>query len=142
MTEIPPRRQRPFRRLLGRAWLWFFGWQVEGGPPTAAKAVVIAYPHTTNWDLPFTLAVAYALGVDVHWLGKKSLFRAPYGWFMRWVGGIAVNRGRSTNLVDAMVETLDPMQEILVIIPPEGTRSPTPRPRRCPPRCRLPSQRR
>lgn len=123
MNRQAGRARHPMRRLLGRTWLRFFGWEVEGGAPGVPKAVVIAYPHTTNWDLPFTLAVAYALDVDVHWLGKKSLFRAPYGWFMRWVGGIAVERSRSTNLVDSIVGTLAPIREILVIIPPEGTRS-------------------
>jgi 1-acyl-sn-glycerol-3-phosphate acyltransferase len=122
-NEKPAKTRHPMRQLLGRTWLRFFGWEVEGGAPNVPKAVVIAYPHTSNWDLPFTLAVSYALDLDVHWLGKKSLFKAPYGWFMRWVGGIAVERSRSTNLVDSIVDTLAPMQEILVIIPPEGTRS-------------------
>jgi 1-acyl-sn-glycerol-3-phosphate acyltransferase len=118
-----PRRDKKFRRWLGKAWLAFFGWEVVGGAPPVRKAVVIAYPHTTNWDLPFMLAVAYAIDCDVHWLGKKSLFRSPYGGFMRWVGGISVDRSRHTRLVDAVVESIAPQEELMVVIPPEGTRS-------------------
>jgi 1-acyl-sn-glycerol-3-phosphate acyltransferase len=99
-----------------------FGWEIEGGPPGIRRAVVIAYPHTTNWDLPFTLACAYALDVDIKWLGKKDLFRFPWRWSMRKLGGIPVDRSRRTNLVDAVVEAIAPLPDVLVVIPPEGTR--------------------
>ncbi len=112
-----------FRRLVGRTWLRAFGWQISGGRPNVSRAVVVAYPHTSNWDLLFTLAIAYALDIPISWLGKKSLFRAPYGWWMRLVGGIAVDRSRRTRLVDAMVDAIAPMEELYVVIPPEGTRS-------------------
>jgi 1-acyl-sn-glycerol-3-phosphate acyltransferase len=114
---------RSWRRALGRAWLDFFGWTIEGGAPDYAKAVIIAYPHTSNWDLPFMLAVAYAIDVDIKWLGKKELFDGPGGSLMRWLGGIPVDRSRRTHLVDAMVDTINDLDEALVVIPPEGTRS-------------------
>lgn len=123
VPPVPPRpKKRPVRRWLGRSFLHAFGWEVEGGAPTVRRAVVIAYPHTTNWDLPFTLACAYALDLDIRWLGKKVLFRPPYGWAMSMLGGIPVNRSKSTKLVDAIIETLEPLSDCLVIIPPEGTR--------------------
>jgi 1-acyl-sn-glycerol-3-phosphate acyltransferase len=86
--------------------------------------VVIAAPHTSNWDFPYTLLGAFALGMHIRWLGKASLFRAPFGGVMRWLGGIAVQRDRSTNLVAASVVALQaapgPLQLVLA---PEGTRS-------------------
>jgi len=112
-----------FRRLLGRSWLKAMGWEIAGGHPTTTRAVVVAYPHTSNWDLLFTLAIAYALDMNVSWLGKKSLFRAPYGWWMRLLGGISVDRSKRTRLVDAIVDAIAPMEELYVVIPPEGTRS-------------------
>lgn len=118
-----PNRKRPLRRWMGATWLRLFGWQVEGSRPSTDKAVVIAYPHTTNWDLPFTLAVAFALDVDIHWLGKKSIFKRPFGWFFKLLGGIPVERSRRTSLVDSIVKTLEPIEQVFVIIPPEGTRS-------------------
>ena len=103
------------------------GWRVEGHlPPAAHKSVLIAAPHTSNWDLPYTLMVAFALGLQVRWMGKSNIFRFPFGGVMRWLGGISVNREQSTNLVAASADSIrqasGPLQ---LIVPPEGTRSKT-----------------
>jgi 1-acyl-sn-glycerol-3-phosphate acyltransferase len=100
---------------------------VDGAlPGHAARSVLIAAPHTSNWDLPYTLMVAFALRLNIRWMGKQSLFRAPFGGVMRWLGGIAVNREQSTNLVAASAKAIreadGPLQ---LIVPPEGTRSKT-----------------
>ncbi len=109
------------------AFLKLTGWRVEGALPAhAAKSVLIAAPHTSNWDLPYTLMVAFALRLNPYWMGKHSLFKAPFGPVMRWLGGIAVNREQSSNLVAASAQALaeadGPLQ---LIVPPEGTRAKT-----------------
>ena len=103
------------------------GWKTEGYlPAEAKKCVFIAAPHTSNWDFPLTLLVAFALKLDIYWMGKASLFRFPIGGLMRWLGGIPVNREKSNNLVatsaQALIEANRPVQ---LVIPPEGTRSKT-----------------
>lgn len=120
-----PRSRHRIRHYVGRLWLWAFGWKVEGPPPGVPKAVVVAYPHTSNWDFPFALAVAYYHDVDIRWLGKKAMFRRPFGAFFRWLGGIPVDRSKSTGLVDSVVDTIDSYDELCVVIPPEGTRGQT-----------------
>ncbi len=100
------------------------GWQVQGSlPEHASKSVLIAAPHTSNWDLPFTLMVAFILRLNVYWMGKSSIFKWPFGPLMRWLGGIAVNRDKSTNLVAASAAAIraadGPLQ---LVVPPEGTR--------------------
>ncbi|MCC6847447.1 MAG: lysophospholipid acyltransferase family protein [Deltaproteobacteria bacterium] len=112
----------PLARALARAWLWFFGWKVEGALPPGIKAVAIAYPHTTNWDMPFMLAVAYRLGVRPSWLGKRQIFRAPFGGFMRWLGGIPVDRSARTNMVAQVVECFAGSERLFLVIPPSATR--------------------
>jgi len=109
------------------AFLKLTGWKVEGSlPPEARKSVFIAAPHTSNWDLPYTLMVAFALRLNPYWMGKQSIFKAPFGGLMKWLGGIPVNREQSTNLVaasaDAILAADGPLQ---LIVPPEGTRSKT-----------------
>jgi 1-acyl-sn-glycerol-3-phosphate acyltransferase len=109
------------------AFLKLTGWKVEGAlPPGAAKSVFIAAPHTSNLDLPYTLMVAFALRLNPYWMGKQSIFKAPFGGIMRWLGGIPVNREQSNNLVAASAEAIraanGPLQ---LIVPPEGTRSKT-----------------
>ncbi|MBP8120369.1 MAG: lysophospholipid acyltransferase family protein [Burkholderiales bacterium] len=109
------------------AFLKLTGWSAEGGlPPHAAKSVLIAAPHTSNWDLPYTLMIAFALRLNVYWMGKSSLFRFPFGGVMRWLGGIAVNREQSTNLVAAAAAAIrDADGPLQLVVPPEGTRSKT-----------------
>ena len=114
-------------RWFSLAFLRLTGWRVEGAlPPAGQKSVLIAAPHTSNWDLPYTLMVAFSLRLTPYWMGKKSIFTFPFGPLMRWLGGIAVNREQSTNLVSASAQALvaadGPLQ---LIVPPEGTRSKT-----------------
>ena len=109
------------------AFLRLNGWTIEGSlPPEATKCVLIAAPHTSNWDLPYTLMVAFVLRLNIYWMGKSSLFRWPFGPLMRWLGGIAVDREKSSNLVAASAEAIrnadGPVQ---LVVPPEGTRGKT-----------------
>ena len=109
------------------AFLKLTGWKVEGAlPPQAAKSVFIAAPHTSNWDLPYTLMVAFALRLNPYWMGKHTIFKAPFGPIMRWLGGIAVNRDQANNLVAASAQAIREADgPVQLIVPPEGTRSKT-----------------
>ncbi|MBT9551421.1 MAG: lysophospholipid acyltransferase family protein [Hydrogenophaga sp.] len=112
-------------RGLSVAFLRLTGWTIEGAlPPGAAKSVLIAAPHTSNWDLPYTLMVAFALRLNPYWMGKQSIFKPPFRGLMMWLGGIPVNREQSTNLVAASSQALiDADGPLQLIVPPEGTRS-------------------
>jgi len=99
------------------------GWKVEGKRPAASKYVLIAAPHTSNWDLLYFLAIAWYLEVSVSWMGKHSLFRGPMGSVMRALGGIPVRRNRSSNLVDDLAEVFSSERSLVLTIPAEGTRS-------------------
>jgi 1-acyl-sn-glycerol-3-phosphate acyltransferase len=112
-------------RGLSIAFLKLAGWQVEGSlPANASKCVLIAAPHTSNWDLPYTLMVAFVLRLNVYWMGKDSIFKPPFRGLMMWLGGIPVNRDQSTNLVEASSIAIKAAEgSVQVIVPPEGTRS-------------------
>ncbi len=111
-------------RTASVAFLRLNGWQIQGTlPPEAAKSVLIAAPHTSNWDLPYTLMVAFALRLNICWMGKHSLFRWPVGGLMRWLGGVAVDRGKNNNLVAASAATIrQSTGSLQMVVPPEGTR--------------------
>ncbi len=109
-------------RALGALYLRVFGWRVEGRLPEGTKAVAIAAPHTSNWDLPLMLAVSYVLGVKPSWLGKRQLFRGPLGWLLRRLGGVPVDRGRRTNLVQQVADYFGTVDQLFLVIPPSGTR--------------------
>ena len=107
---------------LSHGVLRIFGWRLEGCMPGVPRCVVIAAPHTSNWDLPVTLAFAFALGTKISWMGKDALFRRPFGGFFRWLGGIPVDRGRSNNVVARSVEVFREAARLVLVVPPEGTR--------------------
>ena len=114
-------------RVFSVAFLRITGWTLDGRLPAEhAKCVLIAAPHTSNWDLPYTLMVAFALRLNIHWMGKQALFRWPFGPLMRWLGGIAVDRSQSGNLVAASAQAIrDADGPLQLVVPPEGTRSKT-----------------
>jgi len=114
-------------RALSVGFLKLAGWRIQGTlPPGTEKSVLIAAPHTSNWDLPYTLMVAFSLRLTVYWMGKEQIFRFPFRGLMMWLGGIPVQREKSNNLVAASVEAIKaasgPLQ---LVVPPEGTRSKT-----------------
>ena len=110
-------------RGLAYSFMKVFGWRLEGRLPDVNKLVVIAAPHTSNWDLPVLLSVAFALKTKACWLGKHSLFRWPFGFLFRWMGGIPVYRSASQNVVAQSVEMFRNSEKLILTIPPEGTRS-------------------
>ena len=114
-------------RAISSAFLKVSGWQVQGAlPAQAQKSVLIAAPHTSNWDLPYTLMVAFVLRLNIYWIGKASLFRFPFGPLMRWLGGIPVDRSKTNNLVLASAQAIQAADGALqLIVPPEGTRRKT-----------------
>lgn len=122
-TSQLPAKGKGVSAWFGRAFLKAFGWEVSGGIPHAKKAVLVAAPHTSNWDLPFALSVAWVLGVRIRWMGKHTIFRFPFGGIMKAMGGIPIDRRASHNAVSAAIELLDKNDELILMIPPEGTRS-------------------
>jgi len=112
-------------RGLSVAFLRLAGWRIEGRLPLGvSKCVLIAAPHTSNWDLPYTLMVAFALRLNIYWMGKQAIFRFPFGPLMRWLGGIAVDRAQSGNMVAASASAITAADfSLQLVVPPEGTRS-------------------
>ena len=110
----------------GRLWLGLFGWEVVGDARAYSKCVVVAAPHTSNWDFPFMLAAAHAQDVRASWLGKHTLFGAPWGWFFRRLGGIPVDRRAPQTLVAQMGERFKSCDELVLALAPEGTRGRVP----------------
>jgi 1-acyl-sn-glycerol-3-phosphate acyltransferase len=112
-------------RAFSVSFLKITGWKIEGSlPASASKSVLIAAPHTSNWDLPYTLMVAFALRLNIYWMGKAEIFRPPFRGLMRWLGGIPVARETANNLVAASAAAITAADgPVQLIVPPEGTRS-------------------
>jgi len=100
-----------------------FRYTLVGEPPRDPVCVMVAAPHTSNWDFILTIAMAWATGVDAVFLGKKEMFAGPAGWLFRKMGGVPVDRENPAGLVDAMVELATSGGHVAILIPPEGTRA-------------------
>lgn len=115
-------RNRPVQ-WLARSVLRLGGWRMAGAFPDVPKAVLIAAPHSSNWDGFWGIAVKVALGVRLSILGKHSLFRIPLlGPLLRWQGVIAVDRGSPHGIVGQAVDALRGADRMWYAIAPEGTR--------------------
>jgi 1-acyl-sn-glycerol-3-phosphate acyltransferase len=112
-------------RILAKITLFCFGWKSMGSKPEEKKYVIIAAPHTSNWDLFFMMLIALDLKIAIYWMGKDSIFGFPFKHLMHWMGGISVNRSQANDLVSAMVKTFEECDELVLSVPPEGTRSHT-----------------
>lgn len=117
----------PLLRCLARLGMKLAGWQVVEKAPALKQYVLIAAPHTTNWDLVVLLAAVLDSHSEVHWMGKKSLFPRPFRGFVRWLGGVAVDRSKSQNMVSVSIATYKQASSWILAIPPEGTRNKTER---------------
>ncbi len=110
------------RRWLGRAFLRLAGWEAVGAEHVVDKGVIIAAPHTSNWDGVFMLAVAWAMDLRLSWMVKDSLTRGPLGWLVRATGGIGVDRSARHDTVEQLRRRFERSDRLLLAIAPSGTR--------------------
>ena len=111
--------------MLSRLSMWtlqLLGWTIQADLPGIKKYVVIAAPHTSNWDFPLGILAARAIGLKVHWMGKHSLFDWPFGWFFRAIGGTPVQRSKGQNHIKQMADLFASSEELVLALAPEGTR--------------------
>lgn len=109
-------------RAIGLAYLRLAGWRIEGAFPVEPGFVAIVAPHTSNWD--FALGMAMVLGIElrVSWLGKHSIFKAPFRRLLQRMGGIPVDRRTSHGVVGACTEAFAVTPAMVLALAPEGTR--------------------
>lgn len=120
-------------KFLSRIVFWIAGWSLNmGWPPGLKKAVLIAVPHTSNWDLLYARAAFFLMDIPVKFTIKKEAMVGPLGWLIRILGGIAIDRkripgGRKQTYTEAMITMLKESEELVIMVTPEGTRSYAPK---------------
>lgn len=110
------------RLALARVWLFLMRWSTVQQEPVPDRCVVIAAPHTSNWDFPVTMAMAQVKGVPIRWLGKSQMFNKMLGPIFRSMGGISVERSSPQGLVGDLADELGRHERLALIVPAEGTR--------------------
>lgn len=110
------------RRSIARLLLRLCGWNLEGDAPGLDRYVVIAAPHTSNWDFVWMILMATGLGVRISWFGKHTLFSWPFGPIMRRLGGIAIERDSGQDYVSQTAELFARAERLVLAVPAEGSR--------------------
>ena len=109
-------------RFCAVLYLKITGWKREGQVPNLDKFLIIAAPHTSNWDFPISLAMLLAFKVRAYWMGKDSMFRWPYGLLFRLLGGIPIDRSKANNAVEQSIKAIKERKKMVLMLSPEGTR--------------------
>jgi|JI10StandDraft_1071094.scaffolds.fasta_scaffold56136_3 1-acyl-sn-glycerol-3-phosphate acyltransferase len=112
-------------RFVCATYLQLSGWKVRGNFPALDKAVLVAAPHTSNWDGINMLATAGYYRVKLKWMGKKSLTTGPFGGLIKWLGCVPIDRSAANDVVRVMADAFAATPRMILAIPPEGTRSAT-----------------
>ena len=117
-----PRTGGPLSRALGHVALRVLNWRVEGTVPNIPKMVMIAAPHSSNWDFIVGVAAKLGMRLSVKFLGKDALFVFPLGILMRRLGGIPVDRSSRNAMVESIVAEFAQRRQLILVVAPEGTR--------------------
>ena len=120
--DLLPRRGNLISKAIARLMMLASGWRFEGALPNLKQFVLIVAPHTSNWDFLIGIMAMFALGIRATFLGKDTLFKAPFGFVFRWIGGVPVDRQSPHNVVEQMIGHLKNRDRMILAISPEGTR--------------------
>ena len=120
--DTVPRRDYGLLRPLGRWILRRLDWCSEGAFPDQPKLVITIAPHSSAWDFIVGAAFLYVMGLRVAFIAKHTLFFWPLGGFMRWLGGIPVDREQPQDLAEVMAAAFGKHEQLWLAITPEGTR--------------------
>jgi 1-acyl-sn-glycerol-3-phosphate acyltransferase len=109
-------------RWLALAYCWLGGWKIRGETPEARKYVIIAAPHTSNWDFIYTVACSLILGIRPRIMMKDAWFHWPLGYIFRWLGAIPIDRTQANGVVAQSIEAFTRKERFLLVVSPSGTR--------------------
>jgi 1-acyl-sn-glycerol-3-phosphate acyltransferase len=117
-----PRRGSALWRGIGRAVMRLTGWGFDGQFPDDPRLVMAVAPHTSNWDFLHGAAAMFALDLRLSFIGKHTLFVWPFSAFLRWMGGIPVDRTSPHGVVEEAARSFALAPAHILAIAPEGTR--------------------
>jgi 1-acyl-sn-glycerol-3-phosphate acyltransferase len=125
VPQLPPnvpKMGNALTRWFGRVMLRLSRWRVVGGLPDVPKFIVIAAPHTSNWDWVVAMFALLGLGVRINYLIKSTAFFWPLSVILRLTGGVPVDRSAPAGMVEGVARRVAANHQMIVVITPEGTR--------------------
>ena len=117
-----PRRGNKLMQVIANSLFRVSGWRITGEIPDEKKFIIVVAPHTSNWDFILGLITLFSLKMEIHWMGKHTIFRKPFAGLMKWLGGIPINRTSASGVVNETVTAYKEKEKLIITIAPEGTR--------------------
>ena len=111
-----------FSQWVGKTVFSFFGWSINGRIPNEERIIIVAAPHTSNWDFILGMLVIIGLNAKIKWIGKHSIFKPGVKWFFKWLGGIPVNREKPASLINNVADIVEKQKGLMIGMAPEGSR--------------------
>ena len=113
------------KKLIARFWFFITGWKLDF-PHHLKKevqhSVIVAAPHTSNWDFPYAIFSFWLMEIDLKYFIKDVYTKSILGWFFKWTGALGVDRSKRNNLVEHSVNLLKQHENLVILVPAEGTR--------------------
>lgn len=116
-------------KLISRFIFWITGWKVEGWiPKDLKKAVMVAAPHTSNWDFLYARCAFFIMGVPLKFTIKKEVMFFPLGPILKALGAISIDRQKTStgkqarSTVEAIADLYKDREQLVIIVTPEATR--------------------
>lgn len=119
-----PRTHRPFLRRVARVLLRICGWRLDVRIPDAPKLVLLAAPHTSNWDGFFAIVAMIALDLRLGLFVKHTMFNTPLAGMLKALGAIPIDRTAAGGLIGQTIQAFNERHQLLIGLAPEGTRRP------------------
>lgn len=123
LGPAPPHRGNRLTAWIAMTYFRLAGWRFEGTVPNIPKFIIVAAPHTSNWDYVLAVGAIFAIGIHVSFMVKHTLFWWPMGTYLRWTGGLPIDRRAARGSVEEAVAAFKSRDKLVLGITPEGTRA-------------------
>ncbi len=123
LGDALPKRGNRFSRFLAQSLMSMGGWHIEANIPNLPKMVLVGAPHTSNWDFVLAMVAVFAIGLQISWMGKHTLFRRPFTGIFKWLGGVPVDRSIRGGIVDQTIQAFHNHDKFVIGVTPAGTRT-------------------
>lgn len=110
-------------KFLARFIFWITGWKLVAEPPPYKKMVMVAAPHTSNWDFLYARTAFFLMDIPLKYTIKRELFFFPLGPILKALGGLPIDRSKKGGMVSSMIKLFEERDELFVLVTPEGSRS-------------------
>ncbi len=117
------RRINPILNLIGRAFIRLVGWKFVNKLPDLDKYILVSGPHTSYWDTVYAMGVVWTLHLKPTIFIKHTMFRKPFGWLFRWIGGVPIDRSAPQGTVAQVAAEFERRDQWILLIAPEGRRT-------------------